>query len=42
MQLGSNLLKHTSEGYPHIRQFELSTDMERIIWYSTSKAVEKA
>jgi len=37
MQMGSNLLKYTNKGVPHIRQFQLSSDMQRIIWYSGSK-----
>ena len=38
MQIGSNLLKYTGKGIPHIRQFQLSSDMQRVIWYSGSKS----
>eukprot|EP00826_Nyctotherus_ovalis_P005008 TRINITY_DN11111_c0_g4_i1.p1 TRINITY_DN11111_c0_g4~~TRINITY_DN11111_c0_g4_i1.p1 ORF type:complete len:450 (+),score=150.51 TRINITY_DN11111_c0_g4_i1:115-1464(+) len=37
MQIGSNLLKYTGKGIPHIRQFQLSGDMQRVFWYSGSK-----
>ena len=42
MQLGSNLLKHTQSGYPHIRQFQLNSDYSRLIWFSSKKHVEKS
>ncbi|EEQ99816.1 hypothetical protein Pmar_PMAR020274 [Perkinsus marinus ATCC 50983] len=31
---GTNLLKHTAHGHPHLRQFQLSTDHQRLLWYS--------
>ena len=34
MRLGSNLMRHTGKGFPHIRLFELSEDLRRIIWFS--------
>ncbi|CAK0868607.1 unnamed protein product [Prorocentrum cordatum] len=34
MKRGSNLLKHTHYGFPHLRQFQLSDDRKRLIWYS--------
>ncbi len=37
MQMGANLLKYTGKGTPHIRQFQLSSDMKRIMWYCKSK-----
>jgi len=37
MRRGSNLLKHTNYGYPHLRQFQLSDDRKRLIWYSGNK-----
>jgi len=39
MRFGSNLLKHTASHCPHLRQFQLSTDRKRLIWYSTSKDI---
>ncbi|OEH74345.1 chromosome condensation regulator related protein [Cyclospora cayetanensis] len=33
----TNLLKHTRFGHPHLRQFQLSTDHQRLLWYSASK-----
>ncbi|CBZ54229.1 conserved hypothetical protein [Neospora caninum Liverpool] len=38
MMKGTNLLKHTSYGYPHLRQFQLSMDRRRLLWYTSSKA----
>ncbi|KEP67569.1 UNVERIFIED_CONTAM: hypothetical protein HHA_226340 [Hammondia hammondi] len=38
MMQGTNLLKHTSYGYPHLRQFQLSMDRRRLLWYTSSKA----
>ncbi|PFH35140.1 hypothetical protein BESB_060270 [Besnoitia besnoiti] len=38
MMQGTNLLKHTRYGYPHLRQFQLSMDRRRLLWYSSSKA----
>ena len=32
--IGSNLLKHSAEGFPHIRLFQVSTDLRRILWYT--------
>ena len=37
MLTGSNLLKHTPRGYPHIRLFQISHDLKRILWYTKSK-----
>ena len=37
MHRGSNLLKHTRFGFPHLRQFQLSTDCQRLLWYSGKK-----
>ncbi|CAD7951992.1 unnamed protein product [Amoebophrya sp. A120] len=37
MKRGSNLLKHTRYGYPHLRMFQLSEDTRRLIWYSAAK-----
>ena len=39
MTIGSNLLKHTKSGHPHIRNFQLSSDKKRIIWHTKSKSV---
>ncbi|CAJ1345128.1 unnamed protein product [Effrenium voratum] len=40
MRRGSNLLKHTHYGFPHLRQFQLSDDKRRLIWYSGVKRKE--
>jgi hypothetical protein len=39
--MGSNLLKHTSK-FPHIRLFQLSNDLKRILWYTKSKSIDEA
>jgi len=40
MRRGSNLLKHTHYGFPHLRQFQLSDDRKRLVWYSGAKRRE--
>lgn len=40
MRRGSNLLKHTHYGFPHLRQFQLSDDQKRLVWYSGAKRKE--
>jgi len=42
MIIGSNLLKHRSMGLPHIRFFQLSSDLKRILWYTKSKKIDEA
>lgn len=42
MRRGSNLLKHTQYGFPHLRQFQLSDDRKRLIWYSGNKHKENS
>jgi hypothetical protein len=42
MRRGSNLLKHTQYGFPHLRQFQLSDDRKRLIWYSGNKQKENS
>lgn len=37
MLSGCNLLKHTYKGFPHIRLFQISQDLKRILWYTKSK-----
>jgi len=37
MRRGANLLKHTRYGFPHLRQFQLSEDRKRLLWYSGAK-----
>lgn len=32
--VGSNLLKHPLKGFPHIRLFQVSQDLRRILWYT--------
>lgn len=34
MRRGTNLLRHTQQGFPHLRQFQLSSDCRRLLWYS--------
>eukprot|EP01054_Gregarina_sp_Poly1_P000775 Gregarina_sp_Poly_1__774@NODE_1185_length_4838_cov_96_099350_g815_i0_p1_GENE_NODE_1185_length_4838_cov_96_099350_g815_i0NODE_1185_length_4838_cov_96_099350_g815_i0_p1_ORF_typecomplete_len1109_score209_22Mcp5_PH/PF12814_7/1_2e04Mcp5_PH/PF12814_7/4_6e06PH_12/PF16457_5/9_9e03PH_12/PF16457_5/3_3e05PH/PF00169_29/0_0011_NODE_1185_length_4838_cov_96_099350_g815_i014424768 len=41
MRLGTNLLKHTSYGFPHLRHFQLSPDLKRLIWYSAGKSKDQ-
>lgn len=36
------MLKHTRFGQPHLRQFQLSADRKRLLWYSASKGVGEA
>jgi len=40
--IGSNLLKHCTKGYPHIRHFQLSTDLKRILWYTKTKKINES
>merc|ERR1712232_1001535 len=40
LRRGSNLLKHTNYGFPHLRQFQLSDDRKRLVWYSGAKRKE--
>eukprot|EP00397_Hematodinium_sp_SG-2012_P005415 GEMP01005435.1.p1 GENE.GEMP01005435.1~~GEMP01005435.1.p1 ORF type:complete len:782 (+),score=170.50 GEMP01005435.1:132-2477(+) len=40
MRRGANLLKHTRYGFPHLRQFQLSEDRRRLLWYSGAKRKE--
>lgn len=42
MMIGSNLLKHTKKGFPHIRLFQLSSDLKRILWYTKSKKITES
>jgi hypothetical protein len=42
MLIGSNLLKHTKKGFPHIRLFQLSSDFKRVLWYTKSKKIDQA
>jgi hypothetical protein len=42
MRKGSNLLKHTKHGLPHLRQFQLSEDHERLVWYTSSKMKDES
>lgn len=34
MKEGSNMLKHTRNGLPHIRLFQLTSDLTRLLWYT--------
>lgn len=40
--VGSNILKQTKKGIPHIKMFQLSSDLKRILWYSKSKKIEQS
>uniref|UniRef100_A0A0G4HNF8 PH domain-containing protein n=1 Tax=Chromera velia CCMP2878 TaxID=1169474 RepID=A0A0G4HNF8_9ALVE len=40
MQRGTNLLKHTRYTSPHIRHFQLSSDCERLVWYSSKRMAD--
>jgi len=40
LRRGSNLLKHTHYGFPHLRQFQLSDDRKRLVWYTGAKRKE--
>ncbi|KAF8819478.1 hypothetical protein IE077_004192 [Cardiosporidium cionae] len=40
MRAGTNLIKYTTRGLPHIRQFQLSKDNRRLVWYTASKNKE--
>jgi hypothetical protein len=42
MMIGSNLLKHSKTGFPHIRQFQLSSDLKRILWYTKNKNISES
>jgi hypothetical protein len=42
MQMGSNLMRHSGKGYPHIRLFQLSDDLKRLIWLSSSKNISES
>lgn len=42
MLIGSNLLKHRKNGLPHIRFFQMSADLKRILWYTKSKKIDEA
>lgn len=36
------MLKHTNNGFPHIRNFQLSSDLKRILWYTKKKSISDA
>ena len=42
MIIGSNLFKLTNKGVTHLRLFQLSNDLKRILWYSKSKNLKEA
>jgi len=42
IMIGSNLLKHCTKGFPHIRHFQLSSDLKRILWYTKSKKINES
>jgi hypothetical protein len=42
MRMGSNILRYTGNGYPHIRLFQLSDDLKRLIWFSGTKNINES
>lgn len=42
MQMGSNLLRYTGKSLPHMRFHQLSSDLKRLIWFSSSKSVNES
>ena len=42
MRLGTNLMKHSTQGFPHLRFYQLSEDLRRLIWFSQSKSIDKS
>lgn len=42
MHEGSNLLKHITNGNPHIRFFQLSEDSNRLVYFSEIKGIEES
>lgn len=42
MQNGANLLKHTRRSMPHIRMFQLTSDLKFLIWYTSAKSQTKS
>lgn len=42
MHEGTNLLKHITEGNPHIRFYQLSDDNERLIYFSEVKNISES
>jgi len=42
MLLGANLLKHKRKSFPHLRLFQISTDLKRLFWYTKSKKIHEA
>eukprot|EP01069_Polyplicarium_translucidae_P008298 Polyplicarium_translucidae@DN3211_c0_g1_i2.p1 len=42
MKRGTNLLKHTRSAFPHLRQFQLSTDARRLVWYDSTRRASAA
>jgi len=41
LKRGTSLLKYGHYGYPHFRQFNLSEDNSKLVWFSTSKTMDK-
>eukprot|EP01084_Bolivina_argentea_P083482 151135_1 len=42
MKKGSSMLKYGKRGYPHFRHFELSHDGQYLMWYTSSKKLDKS
>jgi hypothetical protein len=42
MQSGSNMLKHTRNGLPHIRLFQLTSDLTRLLWFTDNPDSSKS
>lgn len=41
MKLGTPMLKNGKWGFPHFRQFQLTDDASRIVWYTAGKKISK-
>lgn len=42
MQSGSNMLKHTRNALPHIRLFQLTSDLTRLLWFTDNPDSSKS
>jgi hypothetical protein len=42
MHKGTPFLKYGKQGYPHFRQFQLSEDNRRLMWYSKQKSLKQS
>ena len=42
MKHGANLLKHTRGSMPHIRLFQLTSDLKHLIWFTATKSQKES